>query len=517
MEHGVSLVHLEWFQTRGISEKTLELTGVYSGRHHQSGASWEVIPDIDGKVAVFPYLHHGQEINCKYRAAGKKFYQKTGGTKTFWNVDALDEPCLRDGSVSLVITEGEMDALSVIEAGLPYVVSVPDGAPPPLVGAYEDDIDPEQDTKYGYIFNNWDALKPIRRIIIATDDDEPGKRLAEELVRRLKRVRCQFITYPKGCKDLNEVLLKYGKDAVIRTLVDAKPYAIGGIYKFSELPPEPDLVPLSTGWSRLDAFLRPSFPAFMVITGVAGSGKSSWVNQLVAQMSICHGVGVAIASFEMRIKPCVSEVLLNTYSEMRGSGGSDWLEDNFVFIAPEPGGEPTDNKSIGGYGANRAGNFDIDWLLDKAGDAVIRYGIRILVIDPWNEIEHAMRRMENISEYIGRTIRALKRFAKEFEVLVILVAHPSKSGAQKAKVKSTRKDTYGNLEEIVNNEIELYDISDSAHFANKADFGVVIHRIGESNETHVFIRKVRDQGRTGKLGMTRMTFNSDNKTFSDWQ
>ena len=485
MEHVVSLVHLEWFQTRGISEKTLELTGIYSGRHLQNGADFIVEPDIEGKILVFPYFHHKEEVNAKYRAAGKKFYQKTGGTKTFFNVDVLDEPCLKDGSVSLVIVEGEMDALSVIEAGLPYVVSVPDGAPPPIVGPPEDDdIDFEHDTKYSYIRDNWEALKPIRKIIIAVDDDGPGRRLGEELVRRLHRVRCLFITYPEGCKDLNEVLVKHGKEAVIRTLVDAKPYAVSGLYQFNDLPPEPDFIPLSTGWGRLDAFLKPYFPSLMVVTGIPGAGKTAWVNQLVAQMSIRHGVGVAIASFEMRINPGVSTVLLNTYLEMkRDRGGPDWLQDNIVFIAPEP---CDDNN-----------NFDVEWLLERAKAAVIRFGIRILLVDPWNEIEHSFHRLENQSTYVGRALKAFKRFGKEFEVLVIVVAHPSKRGGEKDAA-----------------DISLYDISDSAHFANKADFGVVLHRIKGSNETNVIITKVRDQQHAGEPGLVPFTFDTFTRTFS---
>jgi len=383
----------------------------------------------------------------------------------------------------------------------------------------EDDIDPEHDTKFGYIWHHWQQLQSVRKIIIAADNDAPGKRLAEEIVRRLHRVRCLFIDYPEGCKDLNDVLLKHGPEKVIHVLKDAKPYAVSGVYTYSELPDEPDVVPLSTGWRRVDAFLRPFFPAFMVITGVAGSGKSTWVNQLVAQMALLHGVSVAIASFEMRIKPFISEVLLNTHREHGNplEDVYDWLERSFAFIAPEPGGEPTDSGKLGGYGANPAGNFDIDWLLDKAETAVIRYGIRILVIDPWNEIEHAMRRHENHSDYIGRTIRAIKRFCKEFDVLVILVAHPSKGGAEKAKVRSIGKDSYGNQTEVINNEITLYDISDSAHFANKADFGVVIHRIEDSNEASILIKKVRYEPLTGGRGMARLTYNPDTRTFSDWQ
>jgi len=514
MEHVISTMIAKWFAGRGISEETLRVTGVYSGRHHQNGDSFTVLPDPEGQIAVYPYLQGTEEVNAKYRAAGKRFYQKPNGIKCFWNANVLSDPGFKE--VSLVITEGEMDALSVIEAGYPYVVSVPDGAPPPVVGILEEDIDPEHDTKFGYIFHHWKQLQVVRKIIIAADGDDPGRRLAEELVRRLGRVRCLFIDYPQGCKDLNDVLLKHKSEGVINVLKNAKPYAVSGVYTFSGLPAEPDLVPMSTGWGRLDAFLRPFFPAFMVVTGVAGSGKSTWVNQLVAQMSILHGVGVAIASFEMRIKPFISEVLLNTHKECGNptETAEDWLERSIVFIAPEPGGEPTDDgRKLGGYGANPYGNFDIDWLLDKAETAVIRYGTRILVIDPWNEIEHAMRRMENHSEYIGRTIRALKRFAQKFDVLVILVAHPSKGGAEKGKVKSTRKNSYGEYEEIHTNEITLYDISDSANFANKSDFGVVIHRIEGSNQTNVIIRKVRYQTLTGMPGMVPLTYDPVTRTF----
>lgn len=477
---------VKWFKTRGIKEETLKLTGIYSGRHQSNGDSFTVEPDPTGEIIVFPYLCNGEEVNAKYRATGKKFYQKYGGYKTFWNCDVLDEPCLKDGSVSLIITEGEMDALAVIECGIPYVVSVPDGAPPPVVNARQDEaIEPEHDTKYGYIFNNWDALKPIRTIIIATDNDEPGRRLADELVRRLGRVRCRFVSYPVGCKDFNEVLLQHGADEVNQVLRYAQPYPLSGVYTFAELPPEPALNPLSTGWGRLDQYLKPSIPAFMVVTGTAGAGKSTWVNQMVAQMSIEHNISIAIASFEMRINPFISDSLLQVYRYKKGDNGAEsWLENNFAFIAPEP--------------TKESDQYDVDWLIERATMAVIRYGIRILVIDPWNEIEHAHRKFESQTEYIGRSIKALKRFGREFEVLVILVAHPSKSGASKAPA-----------------DITLYDISDSANFANKADFGVVIAQTPGSYETNVMITKVRHRPATGNLGMLTLTFIPEKGMFGE--
>jgi twinkle protein len=487
VEKAVNPKVLRWFESRGISHETVLRGGIYSGMHLQNGDAnkWEVVPDDKGEVIVYPYLWKEKVVNEKYRAAGKKFYQKLNGVKTFWNADILDDPALQDSKNALIITEGENDALAAMEAGFPFVVSVPDGAPPAKQGFIEDfDVG---NVKFSYIAFEWASLQKIKRITIATDNDEPGKRLAEELVRRLGRVRCNFITYPPNCKDLNEVLVNLGVDGVKDALSGGvKPYPISGVYTFKELPPEPELEPLGTGWGRLNDFIKPFYPAFMVVTGLAGAGKSTWTNQLVAQMSIDHDIKVAIASFEMRINPFVTDTLFAVHRERRKTREADpveWINSNFVFIAPEPGDEND--------------NFNIDWLVEKAQAAVIRHGIRILVIDPWNEIEHAVARRENFSDYTGRAIRALKRFGREFDCLVIVVAHPSKKGAEKQP-----------------EEITLYDISDSAHFANKADFGVVISRVGNSYETNVMIKKVRYQPLTGVPGTCFLTFSQSKKTFS---
>lgn len=486
----------KWFEGRGIGRAALERTGTYSGRHQLTGDGFEVVPDPTGKIIVFPYFRKGVVQNEKYRAAGKRFYQKTGGKKLFWNADVLDSEALHEGRSALVITEGEIDALSVIEAGYPFVVSVPDGAPPAGGEVKNEEIDPEFDTKYGYVFNDWESLKKIKRVVIAVDNDEPGKRLAEELVRRLGRVRCSFVEFPEGCKDFNDVLNKHGAAVVTETIATALPYPVSGVYSYSELPPEPDLNPVSTGFYRLDEFLKPFYPSLMVVTGLAGSGKSSLVNQMVGQLNLLHGWKAGLASFEMRIKPFITDVLLQTYRESSRDPAieTEWLDENFVFIAPEPSEESE--------------TFDIDWLIEKATVAVIRHGIRVLVIDPWNEIEHAARKGESQTDYTGRAIRALKRFGREFECMVVVVAHPSKSGANKAP-----------------NEISLYDISDSAHFANKADFGVVVARRGKMDDevevvhnldlvSSVFVKKIRYQTVSGRPGSIELTYDPKTRIFS---
>jgi twinkle protein len=491
-ENQVNPMVLEWFAKRGISQKTVELMGIYSGRHRPDGDGFRVEPNPEGTVIVFPYYRHGVVVNEKYRTTGKKFYQMRGGTSCFWNSDILSHANLTEGHNALLIVEGEMDALSVMEAGYPYVVSVPNGAPPPLTAGIEvGDIDPEHDEKFSYVLLDWEILKLVKRIIIAVDSDSPGKRLAEELVRRLGRVRCSFVTYPDDCKDFNDVLMRGGPSEITTIIARSSPYPISGIYTLEQLPVEPDLEPVSTGWGRLDDYLRPFYPAFMVVTGPAGSGKSTWTNQLVAQLAYKHGWKAAIASFEMRVQPFVTDTLAAVKRE-RNPGADEldvqrWINQNFVFIAPEP--------------ANDSESYDIEWLIEKAEAAVIRHGIRVLVIDPWNEIEHATNRKELLTDYTGRAIRALKRFGREFQCLVIVVAHPTKVAADKDPQK-----------------ISLYDISDSAHFANKADFGVAIARLIDEGgivtmESMILVKKIRYQPVSGQPGMVQLTYDPNTRTF----
>ena len=493
----LSAKHLEWLEDRGISAEIATNMGLYSGRRGDTG----VEPDAKGTILVYPYLENGVEANAKYRGPGKRFWQKKDGKKLFWNRDVLADPSLQDGSHPLVITEGENDALALMTAGYPFVVSVPDGAPPArdangkLIAVPENtyDIDPDRDDKYAFILNDWEALSKIKSIVIATDADEPGIRLQKELVRRLDRVRCKFVTMPDGCKDLNEVLQAHGAKAVMDTIAAAKPFPVSGVYSYSDLPDEAPIQTVTTGWGGVDQYLRPYTPAFMVVTGFPNHGKSTWTVQFATQLAMWHGWTVAIASFEMRIKPYVTNQIRNTFIMRRlATGGTpdarlspdQFLERRFCFIAPDP------EEDI---------QHDLDWLLDRMATSVIRHGARVIIIDPWNEIDHRRERDESGTEYVGRAIRKLKIFAKRYDCLVIVVAHPDKSARNRDP-----------------EDIGLADISDSAHWANKADIGVTIGRIGElgiSTSTGVYMTKIRYQPEAGRIGDAVLQYDQDRRLF----
>lgn len=492
---------INFFERRGIDGETVARTGIWSGRRQANGDEAEVVPDPRGNIIVFPYIHGGQLWSEKYRAPEKRFWQRAGGRKTFFNADILDDPALERGDSPLVIVEGEMDALSLIASGFPFVVSVPDGAPPArdhngnVIEVPEDDadIDPANDEKYRYVFNNWKRLERVKRIIIMTDADEPGGRLAAELVRRLGRVRCSSVVYPEGCKDANEVLLAHGSSELMRMISSARRYPVAGVYTYSELPKEPDLVPIVTGWGMLDRHLKLYTPALMVVTGFSGHGKSTWTQQLVAQVAKIHGWTTAIASFEMRIKPFVTDHLASVYLDKHRRHWSisdykradEWLERYFCFIAPEPECDRT---------------HDVDWLLEKAAAAIIQHGARIILIDPWNEIDHTPHARETTTEYTNRELRKIKNFGRQYDVLMIIVAHPTKGAVNKES-----------------DELNLYDVSDSAAFQNKADIGVVVARLGDITAdtlTGIHVKKIRYQPVIGTLGSIELKFDKEDGVFS---
>ena len=225
----------------------------------------------------------------------------------------------------------------------------------------------------------------------------------------------------------------------------------------------------------------------MVIMGFAGAGKTLFANQLVGHLATTHGWRSAIASYEMRLDPYVTDTLRSTFLQKPKhewtledrQEANTWIENNFMFISPAHDDE----------------EHDIDWLIERAEAAVIRHGVRVLLIDPWNEIEHSRLKGENETDYTGRAIRALKKFGRDFDCLVIVVAHPTKEGARKKA-----------------EDLSLYDVSGTANFANKADLGVVMIR--QEGLTRVLIRKVRFQPDTGRPGDSDLVYDPALRIFS---
>lgn len=340
-------------------------------------------------------------------------------------------------------------------------------------------------------------------IILATDGDEPGAALLHDLAALLGRARCKFLTYPRRakdddsrCKDLNEVLQRYGQKGVVETVAKANWIQVDGVYLLSELPPPAPMTIFEVSNARDMRLEKRLFSQnfkmrlgdFSVFTGIPSFGKTSFATDLVCTVCERYDVRAAWASFEQDPQRDHRRALREWYFEQR-EGDLDpeqrrtadgWIDRHHVFLIPSETEDAT-----------------LDWLIEKMEVAVVRHGVRIMVIDPWNEMEHCRDQWETETEYIGRAIRRIKRFAKAFQVHVMVIAHPTKS----------LKDADGNYKMPT-----LYDISGSAHWYNKADLGVIVHRESE-DDTLIKVQKSRYHEIIGKPGEVRMQYQTTGRRF----
>jgi twinkle protein len=433
--------HQQWLEERGFDLEVATRYGIFTDRQSQGG-----------RVLAIPYRRDGKVINHKYRGPGKKLWQDAGAPRSFWNEDALRDSTLT--SEPLVICEGELDGLAAIQAGFLRTISVVDGA----------------NSNLDFVGEIWPLLKDVPHVILAGDGDEPGRKLNAELARRFGAARCAWVAYPEGAKDLNDVLRLKGAATVAEITRGAKPYPIKGLYKLSDYPDIPVPATFETDWPCLKSHLLLWRGEFVVITGVPSHGKSRFALELLGSMARLHGHRAVIASFEMRISPYVRDILREHYCEVETRNmtlaqkreADAWIEAMFSFIDQDPR-EETEEATL-------------EWLIDRAGDAVVRHGVDWFLLDPWNQIEHKRRRGESEADYQGRAIVALKRFARSYDCGVVVAAHPTK------EVK------------LPNGEIRqptLYDVSGSAHWYNAADHGLVVCGDTTTNIREVVVEKSR--------------------------
>lgn len=387
-----------------------------------------------------------------------------------------------------------MDALSVHTAGIPHVVSVPDGAPAPTASSYA--------SKFTFLEASEALLEAAQTIILATDADEPGQKLMQELARRLGPERCRRVVWDEAHKDANECLIDAGPDYLRAMVEDAEPWPVDGIVTANDLAPELDHLydngsdpGLRLGYDRwFDDHYRVKTGYMTVVTGIPGHGKSGFVNQVMVRMAERHGWTFAIYSPEQQPLPRMAQSLIEIRSGLPMLDGPstrmskadmhqhrEWVSRHFSFLNPDA---PS-----------------IDAILELVRIEVFRRGVKGLVIDPWNELEHLVPNGQPETLYISESLSKFRRFAVNHDVHIWLVAHPT---------KMHRKDD--GTEPVPT----LYDVAGSAHFRNKADMGLTVWRdVGaDDRRVSVHVTKVRYADH-GRLGAVQFDYNPANKRLNE--
>ena len=454
--------HQTLLEARGLDVELLVRHGVSSNARR--GPDWIEIP----------YYVAGERVNTKRRtiSGDKQFEQDAGGKCVFWNADVINDRSLE--SQPLIITEGEFDAFAALQAGFDRTVSVPNGAP----------VNPIGETASGkYVYLDVAAgLRDVKEIILATDSDAPGIALRDDLALRLGRARCKWLHYPKETKDLADVLARYAERGIVETVARAQWLAVSGIYKLSELPPLNPPDPLDTGIPGLAERYKLRVGDFCVITGTPGKGKTSFSREIACRMASRHKWKTALASFEAipqldhkrALRTWYQSRLVRDLTDTEIAAADAWADEYFRFLVPE------EDEDV-----------NLDWVIERISTAAVRDHIKLAIIDPWNELDHERPPDLTMTEYVGAALRRLKRMARTLGIHLIIAAHP-------AKMHRTREGKYPTP--------TLYDISDSAMWANRADVGIVIERVENTDNTIVQIVKSRFHDQIGTPGDVMLRF-----------
>lgn len=405
----------EYFKKRGISAQTVDKYGIALN---------------DKKEIIFPYYKYGELVNLKYRTnqgGGKKtFRQEKDSEKTLFGMDLVKD------TNTLIWVEGEIDVLAFAEQGI-FTVSPPQGA---------------SEDKLECLENCYDFIQQFENHIIAVDNDVPGDKLKLNLINRLGKTNCKTVNW-RQYKDADEALMDSQN---LQTFLDeAEDIELEGIISFYDCFDElykynfeQDVEYYETKWLKFNNIVRIRTGYLMIVTGYPSRGKSTFVEDLLVYLSRRYGVKHLVASFES-VEGSFYNALIEKYLEKpiwEIIKQEELFGEAYTFIADHFLRFKTDRL------------WTVDEIIEQAELAVKKYGIKTLVIDPYNRLNNNYTDRED--KYIGSILSKLSMLARRLDILVIFVAHPKKPDGEKMPT--------------------MYSISGSSDWYNMADYGIVIHR-----------------------------------------
>ncbi len=400
---------------------------------------------------VFNFFIGETIVNKKYRSAGKKFTQSTGGKSIFYNINSAIN------SKEIYIVEGEMDVAALYTIGVKNVVSVPNGA---------NDNDE-------YWKNSKDYLDGVERFVIGVDNDEKGHELKESIAQRLGRYRCTFIEW-EG-KDANDDLIS---GVLEKTAKDKKRFPVSGTMTINDLYDDvmelynnglPNtLSPKSKSFGQWNKKFSVMRGQLTTVTGIPSHGKSNFNDWYVLNLINDHDLKCSWFSPEHNPTSLYQVNLIEKVTGKNFWGKSqgqkveritkkeidrykEWADQKIYFTDCDKGDFPT-----------------WDWIFDKFKEQMYSFGIDVFVIDAFNKI---ILPKGNTLDSIREVLTKLTAFAQANNVIVFLVAHPT-------KMKKNESGVY----EVPS----LYDVSGSADFRNMTHNGYTVYRNYENESTGTF-------------------------------
>lgn len=431
---------VKWLENeRKIPQSVAIDLGWTEEKHYQPKKNKEV------NNLVFNYFEGDTLVNKKYRSGSKDFTQSAGTKSIFYNINEAI------GQEEVYIVEGEFDVAALRAVGIKNAISVPNGA--------NDNDD--------YWKNSEPYLKGVERFVIAVDNDTKGIELRERIAQRLGRYRCTFIEWDG--KDANDDLVS---GELQRTSLLKKRFPVSGTFKVSDLYDRiiglydnglPDTIyPKSPYFGGLKNIFSTMRGHLVVVTGIPSHGKSNFVDWYA--LNLVNDYGMKASWFTPEHSPMelyqtnlIEKVIGKNFWKDKGNGRitkedieayRDWADERIYLTDAVDGEFPT-----------------WDWLFDKFKEQMYSFGIDIFVIDAFNKV--LLDKGDRLPQ-IQKVLTKLTHFAQSNNVIIFLVAHPT-------KMQKKEDGTYS--------VPTLYDVSGSADFRNMTHDGFTVYRYFENEET----------------------------------
>jgi twinkle protein len=483
---------VSWFAARSIAEATLQHFKIFCKKE------WMPQTQKEESCICFPYIRDADIVNIKFRDGAKNFKMVKDAELIFFNLNSL-----RDRKKAIVL-EGEIDCMAAWECGYGHeaiadeqgvvsnpkseyaVLSVPNGAS-------------KGNQRIEYLDNCAEWFLGVEEIIVATDGDDAGVQLKDELIRRFGVERCRFVVYPSAqvvplqnnlkrrCKDLNEVKQYLGVGEVDKCITEAQAIPIEGIHYVEDIFPamldnfrRGVNMGESTHIGEMDDYFRWKFGDVNLWTGYANAGKTTWVIYCMLVKSIESGWKWGIFSpenypandFYDDIVEMYCGKWLDNMGENEYTKACEFINQHFFYVYPDD-------------------EHDISSINEKFRYLVMKKGINGVLLDPWNQLDHVQKAYEREDQYISRQLKDIKRFALHNKIIYNIIAHPIKP--QKESDKSYPV-------------VEMYDISGGSMWGNKTDSIISYYRPNshvnpESPEVEVHVKKIKRKRTGGKKGM----------------
>lgn len=468
---------IQSFKNKKISIDTLNYFEIFAIQKYFPQFE-SIIPCI-----IYPYKKNNEIVNLIY-ANGKNRHSEIGGYPICFNYDNID-------TNHTYLVYDELEVFSFFECNFKNTIS--------LFNAFNDiETFSEKDLnqRLDFLTQIEETLKNVKKITIALPNSEKFFTLKDELLRRLGNERCWIVHPPEEGYTWNRVLIEYGIDKFQFLLNTAKPIPVKGIFDIDDVEDAFDNLyykgfkrGAKTGWKDLDELYTVVPGQWTIVTGIPGHGKSNFLDSLLVNLAKHSDWNFAIFSPENQpIARHYANILEkyhgksfdlgrpNRITESELEEGKEWLKEHFSVILPD-----------------EDASWSIDGVLELAKVLVYRKGIKGIVIDPWNELDHSRPGNQTETEYVSCVLTKIRQFARNYGVHVWLVAHPAK----------LYKDKDGKYPVPT-----PYDISGSAHYRNKADNAITVWRnVGHIDQdvSDIHVQKIRFK-EVGRVGLASLRY-----------